>query len=460
MRQQSTSLIGAGWRAWVAPVLALWVAVSLAGCDALIDVENPNNVNAEDLESPSAAPAIVSGVLFEVADAHGSALTPYATATDELKWVGSRDSWKVLEQGDLSQRTNEFSDAAFPDVAEARWLADEAIRLLTGFDDEGELADRLHLAQAYLIAAIIYAEIADRWDDFVISSDKMEAGPAVGPANMSQLYDTADGYLTSGLAIAQAEGDTDFETTIKAMRVSVAHRKAIWGLINPPLSGTATSPMYVGVSTTTDATDVIADIGGTDWVYRFNYDDATITNNIGVWVNERLEHRIDDRYGVAGGADNTITAIALMDPIDTTEPDGAVTLIVDDFVGALTGANNRDVGSLWVTSEREMYLILAETEYAASGDDADPEAVGYINALRALDGTTAYDPAVHTTLTVGDMIRFHRQGNLFLQGRRLSDMYRFGITDTRWIASSEAINSPGTFLPITDIECRANPGVC
>jgi hypothetical protein len=35
-------------------------------------------------------------------------------------------------------------------------------------------------------------------------------------------------------------------------------------------------------------------------------------------------------------------------------------------------------------------------------------------------------------------------------------MYRFGLTDPRWGAGSDAARSPGTFLPITLVEVRAN----
>ena len=46
---------------------------------------------------------------------------------------------------------------------------------------------------------------------------------------------------------------------------------------------------------------------------------------------------------------------------------------------------------------------------------------------------------------------------MFLQGRRLADMYRFGITDTKWVPTSEAVTQPGRFLPLTARECLANP---
>ncbi|MCZ6918506.1 MAG: hypothetical protein O7I93_17155, partial [Gemmatimonadetes bacterium] len=55
-----------------------------------------------------------------------------------------------------------------------------------------------------------------------------------------------------------------------------------------------------------------------------------------------------------------------------------------------------------------------------------------------------------------DLLIHERRVNLFLQGRRLNDMYRFGVQSSMWEASSPAATNPGTFLPITKIELDAN----
>jgi len=45
---------------------------------------------------------------------------------------------------------------------------------------------------------------------------------------------------------------------------------------------------------------------------------------------------------------------------------------------------------------------------------------------------------------------------LVFQGRRLLDMYRFGVKDPRWVANSVASRKPGCLLPIPLIEREAN----
>jgi len=76
---------------------------------------------------------------------------------------------------------------------------------------------------------------------------------------------------------------------------------------------------------------------------------------------------------------------------------------------------------------------------------------------------TAYTGVGPTALA---MLQYERQRNLFMQGKRLFDEYRFGVPADIWQAGSEAIADPGTFLPITISErisnsfCLANPASC
>jgi hypothetical protein len=47
--------------------------------------------------------------------------------------------------------------------------------------------------------------------------------------------------------------------------------------------------------------------------------------------------------------------------------------------------------------------------------------------------------------------------NLFLQGRRLADHYRFDDPSPEW--NPEAKSDDGTFLPIAITEVRSNPNI-
>ena len=99
-----------------------------------------------------------------------------------------------------------------------------------------------------------------------------------------------------------------------------------------------------------------------------------------------------------------------------------------------------------------MHLILAEAALA-TGNTA--EFATRINAARALENLPAWNG---TTPTARDMLIYSRQVNLFLQGRRLHDMYRFGIKDAKWLPTNIA-SKKACFFPIPAIERRTNPEV-
>jgi starch-binding outer membrane protein, SusD/RagB family len=60
------------------------------------------------------------------------------------------------------------------------------------------------------------------------------------------------------------------------------------------------------------------------------------------------------------------------------------------------------------------------------------------------------------TVAPGELLRHERRVNLFLQGRRLADHYRFAEPSERWQPASDAARAPGTLLPIAQIERLSN----
>jgi hypothetical protein len=83
-----------------------------------------------------------------------------------------------------------------------------------------------------------------------------------------------------------------------------------------------------------------------------------------------------------------------------------------------------------------------------------------INAVRALNSLPAYDLTNVAHPRPVAMLKAERKANLFLQGRRLHDLYRFGDKADMWqtiVPVADAVASPGTFFPITQVELLANP---
>ena len=59
---------------------------------------------------------------------------------------------------------NEFADAAFPEMNEARWTTANAVKLLKAFNAD-KTSDKNDLARALLYEAIIFTAIGEMFDD-------------------------------------------------------------------------------------------------------------------------------------------------------------------------------------------------------------------------------------------------------------------------------------------------------
>lgn len=436
-----------GWRPAgpaIATLLALLVGV--AGCENPLDVDNPNNLVAEDLNNPQGLSPAVNGALSTTTFAVSDMLAPYATATDEIQNIGSRDAWLQLDFGHVDDESNEFTDAAFPSMGEARYMTDKAIRLAEEFDEDGSIPNRTDLARAYLYGSLIYATIGDMMDDFVIS-EPGEGAPPVGPSNMNQLYQTALDYVNSGLDVARSQNASALVTRLTAMKARIHFAEAVWQKLNPPGS-TPSEPLVDDQQAVQAARTVLQRVGTTvDWRWDLQYTSSTVTNQMGGWIsNAYLNLADEDGGGVVDlkeGSLTTIEGVTLTDPIDTGTAAPEVARKVNDY------DTNPLYTSITAVSAREMHLILAESALAQGDTEGFTT---HVNHVRAMDELTPYDGQVPAM----EMLKHSRRANLFLQGRRLADMYRFGEEAPLWQDGSAAASQPGTFFPITLTEIRSN----
>jgi starch-binding outer membrane protein, SusD/RagB family len=241
------------------------------------------------------------------------------------------------------------------------------------------------------------------------------------------------------------------------MRARAKHARAVWDLIgNRPITTPVSNNGLVndaGAVTDAQAALALPQLSG-DWKFEFQYSpssvgpvQAGVFYSFGSEVNDRQEMRLGDVYVVPSANNKTWTSVDIMDPIDN---------IADPVANAVATAfkNAATYPVFTVVSRRELHLILAE----AALRTADTATFAtQINAVRALGpgALTPWNPASPQVPAL-TLLTYERQVNLFLQGRRLADHYRFGIPSPRWQPSSEAVTQPGRFLPITARECLSN----
>ena len=427
-------------KAFAAPVTVLTAALTLSAC-GLLDVNNPNNLVETSIENPAAASAVVNGSQALVASAIGNIWSPYLVASDEFTWIGSRDAWNSLDQGFVGDASNEFTDAAFPSLAQARWMADKAVSVMEEHVAE-DASFGGELARAHLYAGIIYMIVGEVQEDFTIS-DKREAGPPVGPDMMYTMLDQAITHLDA----AVSGGDADVKMQAMAVRARAKQSRAIWDKIKP--SPNTSAPLVQAAGAVADAKAVIDLAGGNtaDWNYDFHYGASTVGNDLAFEANSRKENQVDKSL-VNWDASNDITTIAIQDPIDNVA-DPAFQKRLEHFKDDAFNSKGSRYSPNTVASTRLMHLIIAE-DALAKGDNTT--FTTEINYLRAMDGQTPYSGQVPAT----DLLQHERRVNTFTMGLRLADMYRFGVKDPHWQSVSDSYSKPGTLLPITLVEVRSN----
>ncbi|MHC4064851.1 MAG: hypothetical protein ACYSUI_10170 [Planctomycetota bacterium] len=451
---------------WSAGILALGLMVGVSGCDSLLEVENPNNISGEDILQPAAAEGLVNGTAALVASGFSRMMNSYSTVTDELDWVGSRDSYREHDLGNLQDPFNEFTDGQYPDLAQARWMSDETLRVFADLIAVDSLPNDLLLARAHINRATIYAHIADFMDDFVIVADRHTGGPPLGESGMGTMYDEAASSAQTAMGVASAEGDSDLETLAAALYARALHGRAVWDIggdrnnLQYTWLGDPTAGLVASTQARDAAVAALGMMGGiaSDWVHHHLYSSSTVTNQLGNWTNERQENRISPVYATPDPDGRpTYVALSLEDVIDA----GTISPILVEIVGEFESSAN--YSPLRAASAREMQLIIAEHELATNGNAAGFQTT--MTALRALDGLSAYTGGDVSgngagTVASGVALLLHsRATNLFLQGRRLADHYRFSAPSAQWLSTSYAMGHPGTFLPLPVAECRSNPDI-
>jgi hypothetical protein len=440
----SQSIFGMTRRA-VRLTLGAGALLIAAGCQSLLDVKNPNNIAEAALDNPAAAGPQANGVLAATTRMLSSTTVVYADATDEMDWIGSRDAWNELETGAIGNFSNEFADGSFKLVGETRYLADATIERLEGFNAAGTLANKWDLGRTYLYGAIVYASIADMYDDFAFSNKTVAAAP-VGRAAMGALYDKAITYLDKSLALATTNAD---RYNVTAFRARVKHAKAVWAKITPKGSAAPAAPLVNDAGAVADANAAIA-LGAADAAFDMvNNLEAAAGINLWFEVNGRNESAPGSVYVVDPRHTTNKYVAKLVDPVANVA-DVRLQARLNAFKAFGTQA-----GTLWITNTRELRLILAEAALAAGNT---VEFTNQINQVRSLDGKTAFAGQIGNQA----MLVYERQVELWLMRRRLTDMYRFGIKDPKWSANANydsAFSQVGLLFPITVVERLANPCV-
>ncbi len=432
--------------------VALATAV-LAGCGLFeTDINNPNAVVESALGDPAGAAPLVNGLYGIVQRATNQITGTVGAVSDELTWAGSREYWKLLDDGDIADPVNEYTNGQFPYMGEARWTADYVVGVLEGLDKQSPgLKSRLDLAKAYLYAGQAYLIIAENYEDFVISSDRTKNGPPIGDAAFAVTYDSSLAYFNKALTLATTLNNADVKNNALGLKARALFSKSLLTRFRPARNqATIASPYLVNDAAVTAAAQAALASMPTNYKYQMV---AIAQNNGGYFntgfeINQRLELRIGDEYANLNAAKTRpldgVAGVKLLDPVDGT-PDKATLKAIDDCCRQTTGQFLSPI----ITSKVEMNLILAEAAMVANNTT---DFTTNINAARATFGLAPW-AGTPSQLAI---LKHSRRTMLFMQGRRLADHYRFGEKADKWLTTQTAYRK-ACFFPLSYDERLQNP---
>ncbi len=429
-------------KASLLPGLVALVMVA-AGCDGLLDVDNPNSLTTGDVEAPASARALANGVLSSLSVATGTVLRSHGTAADEFTRIGTHDFYDPLNAGNLQDPTNTLVDGPFGAAAEARWLGDHAVKVLREQVEAGHHESTRPLARSYLYTGLAYVLVADHFENFAFS-DRTQAAPPVGPENMGQVYDQAIDYFTQGLNLAQQLQDTELTRAFYAARARARHAQILRERLQ---AGTASQNPLV------DDAALVADLDaffqsvepGSGWRFEYTYSPSTVTNTVASTVNQRGEIVWQTDYVLDPYSDDSSDrwTPTLQDPVD-----GIVDPILAQRIQEF--ADGDAYTPVTVLSAEELHLLRAEAALARGDEATFGQEVNHVRGRYS--GLSPFEGQVDAQ----ELLEHQRRVVLLVTGRRLQDHYRFEAPSSNWRADSDAVRTPGTLFPMGARELRTN----
>jgi starch-binding outer membrane protein, SusD/RagB family len=429
----------------LAAAVALAAVAAVAGCGDVLEVEDPQSFVDERLDDPNAIDPVANGVEGDFMLSLDDVAIFTGMLSDELESTSTWQAWDDISEGNITHDWfSEIPDNFTPAqnlLLRARYSAvdaEERFRRVLG-----DTADR-H-------PAMIKVKATDAWTDVELGMSYCEspAGPTKpgeesGPAvSDTVIFQQALTKLQATLDLVPAASMPDDEKAAWTayLQAGLARTNLMLGNYAAALAAAEAVPpgfrKQAIFSATSDAQNNVAANQG-----HPAYNRAAGMRTI--WLPQ-----VDTVAGF------------LRDPfsgeLDRRVP---ITFDVNDANGLRLGVNNRTpfIGNgkaatleapIDITDRAEMNLIEAEV-YWRQGNF--PVAIDRMNRNRAAAGLPSLvDPG--TSEGVFDMLLQERFAELFVEGHRMQDLYRFGLVGARL--------GPGraTKLPLSRTEILNNPAL-
>ena len=393
--------------------LVFAVALALSACSGMFEVEAPGRIADENLNDPDAAPGIVTGMSYDLAQAMNSGSDILALASGELFHGGSYN-WADVPQGVI---TDEDADGIWNSMMQARWVTEHGLERLQASMPPDEFPKSELVARAYLLGGFANRLIGENVCETVID------GGAPEPNTVE--FDRGLEKFNKAIEIGTVAGASDVVTAAYGGRASLKAWKGDWA------------------GAVADAQQV-----PTDFEYYAVLMTDGLTNTLSYETHDRYEYTV---FGTEWAER----------PNDTRAPwqimyngDGSVATGANGSTPMYQQQKYEENGSdIPLVKGTEMLALRAEA--ALRSDDING-AMTLLNQARAAAGMS--DLATPGTLTEAWAILHAERGAItWLEDRRFWD-------ERRWFAESgpphfDFLNGRDKCIPISKTEKDSNPNI-
>jgi hypothetical protein len=385
--------------------LATFSALSGVACDDFFEVDNPTNIQDEDVENPELWEALANAPEGALALAYGDLLSLSALVSDEGAHVLSRNEAIEIDRGFMDYE-NVRRDPTYDDLAVAAWVADDVLqrfeRLLSSSDAD------VRVANAAFWAGYSRVALADHFKEVPIDGGTPEPPDDVLEQSLA-LFDRA-------ATIAQAAGDANLRAAALGTRARV---------LRSLYFERGADPTYF-VSAGDAATQALA--AEPEYWLDIRYQQPGSSN------------AVHQNFGIASTADQLEAAFTnMMDPVSgVRDPRIRHSDVVELLPNGDPYYREEKYGSrdadIPVSRWAEARLILAE--YALL-DGRPSDAVDEINIVRAEAGLSPFSSSDEDEILV--QLQYERSVEFWLEGRRWQDQRYYGIVPPRWVEANNAL---------------------
>ncbi|CAN5856446.1 hypothetical protein BH23GEM3_BH23GEM3_06650 [soil metagenome] len=394
--------------------------MSLAGCDNLLVVDLPGSVEGESLNNPALAGTLVNSALGQFECAYTSYVASTGILAHEYinasSWLNINTwGWRGLELREIAGTCPGGRDAtglgAYAPLQQARYIAEEAIRLIEGFPDDRVSAKSEKLGMLAGYAGFSYLLLGEGFCEMAI-----DRGPLMTPADVLRI---AEQRFSSAISHAEAAANTD-------LRLMALTGRARTRLNLGNLNGAASDAEQIPEGFVWNAEYSTVDGRRENRLYNLNQRNRYLSVEPAAYGNVQLGGDPDSRV-----------------PVRNTGLPGHDGITVHWAQEKYPSADSPIPMASW----EEAQLIIAEAR--------PQEAVTAINRLRRSQGLPSYEPS-------GDLLSDvleERRRQLFSEGHRLNDMIRHDLPFPQGFNHKGQAWGPITCMPLPDQERQNNPNI-